>query len=199
MSQQVKFTPEAVPEVEAALGVLEKWQVPCGASRAWFETAVEEMRRQPTEEDMLWPFTPPEMVGEHLSIGNDRPTLSCALVTGRAYSLTPGQRDYIRDHYNMTPAKLVKVIELAFYPGGKYIRRVTLVSEEHIDPRRRAMVVKLSIDNWGRFCTEAKKNDEDRQADVEVVRDGDKPSRGPKKEAKSVIVMKDLMSQYGID
>jgi len=95
---------------------------------------IEDARVQPTDDDRRWPLSPPEVIGEHLSVGDSRPELSCALVVGRAYSLTPGQRDYVRERFNMTPAPLVRVTEVALYPGTQLIRRVTLVSEVPAEP-----------------------------------------------------------------
>jgi len=86
-----------------------------------------------------WPLDVPMAIDDHLSLGNDRPTLSCRVEVGRAYALTSGQRDVIRERYGMTPAQLVEVTEVGMFANTKYIRRITLQSCEHVDVARRHM------------------------------------------------------------
>lgn len=194
---------DTLNKLNAAIVLLGAWNLPTKTVVEALGARLDEQRKQPTDEDRKWQHTPPEVIGEHLSLGDNRPTLSCALMVGRAYALTPGQRDYIRDHYNMTPARLVKITEVALYPGTSCIRRVTLISEEHVDPRRRKMTVKLAIDNWGQFCTESKANDDARKVDLEPDPEGSDDRVGqvkPKGATKAKQpTISDLMGQYGID
>jgi len=196
---QNQYSKEAQVVIETALEVLDKWGIPTAVARSHYANALEEWRKQPTDEDRGWPWVEPESIATHVNMGDRRPVLSCKVGVGRAYELSPGQRDFIRDHYNMTPSRLVKVIEVALYPQSKCIRRVTLVSEEHVDPRRRKMVVKLSIDNWGRFCAESLANDEARRVETEPVEDDDQPTKAKVKVSKSQVNLKELFNEYGID
>ena len=147
-----------------------------------------EAEREPNEFDAAWPLTETVGITDHLASGNrevvsygkaavirltaddePRPPLSCALVKGRAYSLTPAQRDVVRKWYNMTPAPLVEVIDLAMFPGTKMIRQVVIRNEEHIDLGRRKHVLhKFTINEWGRFMHAAKERETEIQLEKEL-------------------------------
>jgi hypothetical protein len=195
------MTDDDVKQIRTALETLARYKLPCQGVADAFERMLEEARVKPSEADQRWPLTPPEYVGEHLALGDDRPTLSCRLVAGRSYSLSPGQRDYVRDRFNMTPAKLVKVIEVAVFPGTQLIRMVRLVSEEHVDPRRRRMMTKFTIDRWGEFCDQAKANDDARRESTAVEDDDDdQPAKpGKPKRPKNEVRMEELFNEYGIE
>lgn len=195
------MTDKDVAKIQAALDTLAEYKLPCQGVSDAFARMLEEARVQPSEADQRWPLTQPEYVGEHLALGDDRPTLSCRLVAGRSYSLSPGQRDYIRDRFNMTPARLVKVIEVAVFPGTQLIRLVRLVSEEHVDPRRRRMMTKFTIDRWGEFCDQARANDEARRASTDVLDDDDQPAGKPTKpkRPKTEVKLEELFNEYGIE
>jgi hypothetical protein len=165
----------------------------------WLANRASEFRAKPSEADLRWPVEQPTVVAEHITLGNDRPVLSCKLQVGRAYSLTPGQRDVVRDWFNMTPAPLIEVLEVALYPGTQYIQRVTLKSCEHVDPRRRRVMTKFAIDKWGEFCSQAKQRDteraEAREGDPVDDDESDKPA---KKSTKKQPLLSELMNEYGV-
>jgi hypothetical protein len=216
---------EGLRAINGAIRTLGEWGLPTRLVMEALDERLEEQRVQPTEADRLWPLARRISITEHLvpnvkevvmsaagvgvvlSHGSDRerPTLSCRLQVGMAYSLTPGQRDVIRDRFNMTPAPLVEVIECAMYEDGVHIRRVTLKSCEHVDPRRRAVMTKFSIDAWGQFCADAKQRDADReeakaggQAESETTGDRKtvKPVKAPSAKA---VNLAQLMNEYGVD
>ena len=107
----------------------------------------------------------------------------------------------------MTPAPLVEVIECAMYEDGVHIRRVTLKSCEHVDPRRRAMMTKFSINAWGQFCADAKQRDADREeAKAGEPDESEAPDAGktvkPKAKASpsaKAVNLAQLMNEYGVD
>jgi len=211
--------------ISDAIGTLGEWGLPTRLVTEALNERLEEQQVQPTEVDRLWPLARRVSITEHLvpnvkevvtsaagvdvvlSHGGDRerPTLSCRMQVGMAYSLTPGQRDVIRDRFNMTPAPLVEVIECAMYSDNIHIRRVTLKSCEHVDPRRRAMMTKFSIDAWGQFCADAKQRDADReqakagsQAESEAP-DATKATKATKAPSAKAVNLAQLMNEYGVD
>lgn len=173
--------------VEEALNLLDRVQLPTRIVREALRDRLDDIRRQPTDDDKRWPLEPPLHIAEHVSLGDDRPELSCRLVVGRAYSLTPGQRDVIRERWGMTPAPLIEVVEVALFSESKYVKRVVLRNCEHVDlSRRRHVVTKLTIDSWGQFMSAAKQKDQEREEAREVVERAtedvlaDKPAKGKK-------------------
>lgn len=219
---------EGLRAINGAIRTLGEWGLPTRIVMEALDERLEEQRVQPTEVDRMWPLAGRVSITEHLvpnvkeivtsasgmdvvlSHGGDRerPTLSCRMRVGMAYSLTPGQRDVIRDRFNMTPAPLVEVIECAMYSDNIHIRRVTLKSCEHVDPRRRAMMTKFSIDAWGQFCADAKQRDADReeakagsQAESEAPGDGKtvKPVKATKAPSAKAVNLAQLMNEYGVD
>lgn len=183
-----------------SLDTLAHYGLPVGNALARYAEIKEDAQRQPDADDLKWSLEQATIVAEHITLGNDRPTLDCHMVVGRAYSLTPGQRDYIRDHHNMTPAPLVEVIECAVYIGSQYIRRVTLRSVEHIDPRRRKVINKFTIDRWGHFMSEALANDKAR-AEAKERAFSERPVKATKGESTTESSRKtlvELMGEYGV-
>lgn len=221
---------EGLRAINGAIRTLGEWGLPTRLVMEALDDRLEEQRVQPTEVDRLWPWagkgkmsitehlvpnvkevvTSASGVDVVLSHGSaaERPTLSCRLQVGMAYSLTPGQRDVIRDRFNMTPAPLVEVLECAMYEDNVHIRRVTLKSCEHVDPRRRAMMTKFSIDAWGQFCADAKQRDADReeakekaQSESEAPGNGKtvKPVKAAKASSAKTVNLAQLMNEYGVD
>lgn len=216
---------EGLRAINGAIRTLGEWGLPTRLVMEALDERLEEQRVQPTEVDRMWPLARRISITEHLvpnvkevvtsasgvdvmlSHGGDRerPTLSCRLQVGMAYSLTPGQRDVIRDRFNMTPAPLVEVIECAMYSDNIHIRRVTLKSCEHVDPRRRAMMTRFSIDAWGQFCADAKQRDADReeakaglQAESEAT-DAGRTTKATKAPSAKTVNLAQLMNEYGVD
>lgn len=194
------YTHEDEVKIIEALVVLKEYGLPVRVVTEAYQARIEEQRRQPTEDDRRWPWVEPVSIGEHINLGDDRPMLDCGCQVGRMYALTPGQRDYIRDHFNMTPARLVEVHEVALFPGTRFIRRVTLASAEHVDPNRKHVMKRFAIDTWGHFMSEAKASDQRRaeaKESVDVVGDVT-PTKKPAKASRSIIDMNQLMNEYGV-
>lgn len=180
--QQYELASQALRNAEA-LGVDVKaaWR-DLEARRATVETG------QPSADDLLWPIIPALPVSQHLKApkktekslsgavlqhstrDEDRPVFSCAIVQGRAYSLTAPQRDVMRDRFNFTSAKWVEVMELAVYPGTNVPCKVVLKSCEHIDTRRGAQTTlqQITITKWGEFMSACRKREVERMQQAEV-------------------------------
>ena len=189
---------EHIDEILAACSLLEWYGLPAHNARQALQERLEDQARVPSDEDRTWRRTPAMDLGEHLKLSpvnkDERPILSTYLVEGRAYSLSPGQRSYIRDTLDMTPARWVKVVEVAMYRGEPdLIKRVTLVSEEHVANDRRHVVKRFAIDRWGHFMSDSKRRDEERKnGGADMV--SEKATKQPKK----VIDLMAVMEEYGV-
>ena len=185
-----------------AVNVLTHYGLPTRLVVEDYLAKLSEQRRQPSDDDLRWQRVEATPIADHISVGNDRPTLDSSAVVGRLYSLTPGQRDFIRDTYNMTPTKLVEVLEVAvFHENPRCIRRVILRSTDHIaDPRRTKVINKLVIDHWGHFMSTAKANDDRRrdEAEAKEVTSPKDKATAPASASKTNINLKQLMEEYGV-
>jgi hypothetical protein len=161
---------DAQREIEAAYEVLRTYKIPHTTSYAAFQDMLDAVQRKPDADDFKWPWVASVPISEHVDQGDDRPVLSAQVEIGRAYSLSPAQRDVIRQWFNMTPAPLVEVIDLALFPESQIIRHIVLRSVEHIDPRRRRVMNKFTIDRWGRFMSAVAA----RQAEIQQQRELDR-------------------------
>jgi len=152
--QQLRLI-EARPEIDAAFEILRVHKIPFTQTYKEFEAMLNAARREPTEDDRRWPLTEPTGIQVHLieeGGPEERPLFGTGLAIGRAYALSSAQRNVIREWFNMTPAPLVEVIDLATF-DGKVVKHVVLRSMEHIDPRRRKVMNKFTLDQWGKFMS----------------------------------------------
>lgn len=201
--RQSKGSPEWVLLTQQAARHLSVLGINVSSITTQIEEAREDYNAQPATEDRLFPWVKPDAITEHLLPGGRRTVLTSAIGVGREYELSPGQRDYMRNHYGMTPAQTVEVTTFELYADGKHIKSVRFRSAEHIDPQRRHVIRAFAIHNWGRFMTEAKKLDEDRKAlaNLKVI-DGDddgKPASVTKSsKVAKVSTLVEMMLEYGI-
>lgn len=99
---------------------------------------------------------------------------------GYSYSLTPGQRAWLRDNYALTPTKTVTVLELTCWPGTQHPRMIHLRSDLHVDPRnRRHVLVNAVIRTPGKFFTESAARDAELEAE-KLKESAEKEARGEK-------------------
>lgn len=90
------------------------------------------------------------------------------LWAGYSYSLTPGQRAWLRDNYGMTPTQTITVLEVSAWPGTRHPRYLHIKSDFHVDPRnRRHVLVNAVIRQPGKFFTESAARD----AELEAARE----------------------------
>lgn len=103
----------------------------------------------------------------------DRPTIPEHFLNGRpqvldashawpgySYSLSPGQRDWLRSNYGLTPTMTVTLITITRWPGTRHPQMMHLRSDIHIDPRhRKHVLVDAVIREPGRFFTESAARD----------------------------------------
>lgn len=198
----VKYTEMEFAHMEWLVGQLAQYGAPTDHVGDWVAAQVAKARSGPSEADLRWPVEPQDTVTDHLAVdptSDARPPLSCRLVVGRQYSLTPAQRDVIRDWFDMTPAPTVKVVAVSMYAGTQAVKHVHIVSCEHVDPRRRAMLTQFSITSWGEFCDKVRQREIERME--EVTGKPEKPTKTAKvaKPTKAQVDMKQLMNEYGVD
>lgn len=123
-----------------------------------------ERDQQPTADDLKYSVLGEASINEHLSeVSELDPS---RMVEGRSYTLTSGQRAWLREVYDMTPARTVTIIELAFWPGTRCPQRLTLRSDEHVDNSRKHVLVMCAITSVGRFFTESKAKEQEKATAV---------------------------------
>ena len=156
--------------IRQAFEVLRTHKIPHTTSLEAFEDMLDSLRRKPDADDERWPLVEVVDVTTHLTDEDERPVFSAALMIGRAYSLSPAQRDVVRKWFNMTPAPLVEVIDLKLFDGTKFVQHVVLRSCEHIDPRRKRVMNKFTIDRWGKFMSQVQARETEIAAERELER-----------------------------
>jgi hypothetical protein len=164
------------PRAESALRVLDSLGAPTSDLWKWLAYEVERAESgSPSPSDLSWPLIQPDGILDHLErtvrAGNGestRPVLSCAITVGRAYELSPAQRDVLRSRFGFTPTKTVEVVEIETFKGHPgVVRKVVLKSGEHIDPRRRAILQQVTITAWGEFMSQCTARATEREQEAE--------------------------------
>lgn len=200
-----KYTEMEFAHVGYLIAQLGQYSVPTEHASEWLERQLDKARQGPSEADLRWLVEPADTVTDHLAVNatvDARPALSCKLVVGRQYSLTPSQRDVVRDWYDMTPAPTVMVASIALHEGTQAVKSVLVVSCEHVDPRRKAMLTQFSITKWGTFCDKVRQREHERAEEaVQAVEDGLKSPKKDKAPAKpkKAPLLSELMNEYGVD
>lgn len=106
-------------------------------------------------------------VAEHLQSCKDGIPSTIALnnlVSGYSYTLSPGQREWMRRHYDMTPSEVIVVTEVECWPETRTLRSFKLESMVHVDPRNRKHVLTQArvTEGW-RFFMESAVIDAERE------------------------------------
>lgn len=119
------------------------------------ERVEKESLAKPDEHDLLYtcPTVKPT-IAEHVWRGQKQVLSASNAFRGYSYTLSPGQRQWLKDHYGLTPTETVTVIELGLWPEN-HPRQLILRSDEHIDPRRRHVLNKVTLSRPGKFFHEA--------------------------------------------
>lgn len=106
---------------------------------------------QPSEFDLLYSLATPASWLPHFEHGV--PTLSPSTIrVGARLTLTPGQRATLRERYEMTPTRVVEVVNFELYPGTKAIKWLTLRSDLHVpESHRKHILVHCLISDFGNW------------------------------------------------
>jgi len=127
---------------------------------AQFREMVEKERlAQPDVLDLQYicPCVPP-VISEHIWRGQKQVLSPTNLFKGYSYTLSPGQRQWLRDNYGMTPTETITILDFGVWPGN-HPKTITLRSDEHVDPKRRHVLVSATINRPGKFFHEAQQLD----------------------------------------
>lgn len=124
----------------------------------------------PHPDDLLYllPDAPLTVLKDHFPNGRLPEKLSASNARkGFSYTLTPGQRTWIRTHYALTPAQTVTITELCNWDGTLHPKSIRIESDIHIDPRlRRHTLIVANISQPGTFFRESALEDQ-RMAELE--------------------------------
>lgn len=169
--------------IETTLRYLESHGLPVGPLWAEHARRIDGLDTEtPTEFDKRYelPVDRPT-IPEHFN-GKTPQTLTAGHAwVGYSYSLTAGQRAWLRDNYGLTPTATITLLEIVRWPGTRHPRLLHLRSDLHVDPRhRRHVLVNAVIRTPGKFFAESAARDAELEAaklkeDLEREAKGEKP------------------------
>lgn len=136
-----------------------------------------------TDEDRTWATQLPEpaVISDHFVNGQPEVLTAARTHFGRQYSLSPGQREVLRDRYGLTPTLVVTAENVELFPEDDVIYSLTLRSVEHVDPRRRTRVLNsVVLAPASAFFRDAAAIDKKREEEQEA-RDAEREPREVKK------------------
>lgn len=111
----------------------------------------------PTGDDLMFEF-PLEYVpiSDHFTKG-DPEVLQCSnICVGRSYLLSPGQRQWIRENFDMTPTRTVTIRTAEAWQGTRHPRLLKFTSDMHVDPCHRSKILRdFTITRPGQFFRES--------------------------------------------
>lgn len=125
-------------------------------------------------------------IPEHFQSGRPQILSAGHIWPGYSYSLSPGQRAWLKENYGLTPTMTVTVYEAAVWPGTRHPRVIKLRSDIHVDPRaRKHVLIDAVIRQPGKFFQESAARDAELEAakvraEAEAEARGEKKSRAPK-------------------
>jgi hypothetical protein len=126
--------------------------------------------REPTDDDRHWATRAgePSSVADHFRDNLPEPLSAAQCWQGRQYTLTPGQRAYLRDRYGLTPTRVVELIEVGLFRSAPtVVHTFVLRSAEHVDEQRRRHVLNaVCITNAAEFFARAAQIDKQREDDA---------------------------------
>lgn len=119
-------------------------------------------RGMPDDDDRRYPLptAAPDLV-VHLAAGRNAVLTSAMLWKGYSYTLSPGQRAWLRDNYDLTPTETVTVMWIETWTGddARFPRSLCLKSDLHVPSNRRHVLTQAVIRNVGRFFRESAERD----------------------------------------
>lgn len=152
---------------------------------------------QPSEFDLLYPLSTPASWLPHFEHGV--PTLSPSTIrVGARLTLTPGQRATLRERYEMTPTRVVEVVNFELYPGTKAIKWLTLRSDLHVpESHRKHILVHCLISDFGNWYRSSIELDQEAEKAKESAPKGARRSKKPE-EKDSAATALELAAKYAI-
>jgi hypothetical protein len=158
--------------------------------------------RAVTDEDRLWATQLPEPSGmaDHFVpvrdatgtiVGSEPELLTAARAhVGRQYTLSPGQREVLRDRYGLTPTMVVVAENVELFPTEDVIWSLTLRSVEHVDPvRRRHVLNSVVLSPASAFFRDSAAKDKAREDDKAEKAEASGKAKKPTK-------VRDIAAEY---
>jgi hypothetical protein len=123
--------------------------------------------RAVTDHDRTWATQLPEPanVADHMAGGTFEVLTAARAHVGRQYTLSPGQREVLRDAYGLTPTETITLIDVELFPSEDVIWSLTLKSNEHIDPKRKHVLREVVLQPAAAFFESAALKDKAREED----------------------------------
>lgn len=135
-----------------------------------------------TELDHTWATqaAEPSTVQDHHEDGEYEVLTAARCFSDRQFTLSPGQRDTLREQHGLTPTKDILISNVVTFKGTNVIRNFTIKSTEHIDPRRRRHVLVEAVVSAAKFFETAAARDKEREEqavtdDIKAVKKGGTP------------------------
>lgn len=123
--------------------------------------------RKPTDFDAQWATRnqAPAPIEQQYQDGIAAVLSAANCFTDRHFTLSPGQRDVLRERHGLTPAQTIIITHAPTFPGTNILWQIAIKSAEHIDSRRRKHVlVEAVITPASEFFKVAADRDKEREA-----------------------------------
>lgn len=159
----------AIDQIETALKLLTSQGYDTHAiwedHNAWLLTLD---TRECTDDDRRWATQNPmpSTIEEHFVDGEPELLTAARCHVGRQYTLSPGQRDVLRERYGLTPTMTVKATNVELFSAEDVIWSVTLKSTEHVDPKRRHVLNEVVLCPAATFFRDADIKDKERELEA---------------------------------
>jgi hypothetical protein len=89
------------------------------------------------------------------------------LRVGARLQLSPGQRSTLRERYELTPTKVVEVVNIELFEGTRMIRELVLRSDLHVsEHQRKHILVHCRISDFGAWYGSSVELDREREAEA---------------------------------
>lgn len=188
-----------LPTIESALHLLTAFGY--DTSALW----VEHNEWLQSEEDM--PIGPKDAVwstnrgrnpttGAHFDAGVNEVLTAWNAANGFSYTLSAGQRRYLRNRYGMTPTSTVTIDRVAYFKGTNVIHTMLLTSDEHVPNSRRRHVLNEVVLIATDFFERSSAFDKEIEAERATGRAGT-PTGQVSAKAKSAAYIAELVAAYG--
>jgi hypothetical protein len=147
------------------------------------EKAAREVRtiRTPNASDLAFPLNTPASWLPHFVNGQPPVLTNSTLRVGARLQLSPGQRSTLRERYELTPTKVVEVVNIELFEGTKMIRELVLRSDLHVsEHQRKHILVHCRISDFGAWYGSSVELDREREAEASPRTVGARQEKSPK-------------------
>lgn len=157
-----------IEQIETALKCLESYgydqTVTWAKHNAWLKSLD---TCEPTELDAVWATRnqEPSSTDQHFKDGRPAVLTASDCFVDRQYTLSPGQRETLRERHGLTPAQVIIITHAPTFKGTNILSQIAIKSAEHIDPRnRRHVLVEAVLTPASEFFRVSAERDKEREA-----------------------------------